>query len=189
MDTGHRSRARSVVHGPQNRGIPKGAAHPFGTQPCLQGVVCYTCRRGWRGKRGRCFMPPLATAGKWAGFLRMGMSKKPDRFHSAAAGIRPPAQPHVTDWPKKTRNGVRRASTLALARLTGRKAKLGGVVNGGAKRRSSRPLTVPPGFATRHFPMISCSTLLMLCQKLTILPSPIVIDTCSLSSQVTIYRR
>ena len=48
---------------------------------------------------------------------------------------------------EKTRNGVRRASTLGLARLTGRKAKPGGAVNGGAKRRSSRPLTVLPGFA------------------------------------------
>ena len=30
--------------------VSKGA--PFGTQPCLQGVVCYTCWHGWRVKRG-----------------------------------------------------------------------------------------------------------------------------------------
>jgi len=25
------------------RGIPKGAAAPFGARPCLQGLVCYAC--------------------------------------------------------------------------------------------------------------------------------------------------
>ena len=62
-------------------------------------------------------MPPLTPAGKRGG-VRMGMSKKPVCFQSAAAGIRPPAQPH--DYAlaeRKPNNGTRRASTLALARL------------------------------------------------------------------------
>lgn len=79
-------------------------------------------------------MAPLIPAGKRAGFLRMGMSKKPVRFQSAVAGIRPPAQPHDYAFSERnTHNGTRRASTLALARLIDRKAKPGGAVNGGAK--------------------------------------------------------
>ena len=34
---------QSVATHRQNRGFPKGAYAPFGTRPCLQGVVCYTC--------------------------------------------------------------------------------------------------------------------------------------------------
>ena len=64
----------------------------------------------------------------------MGMSKKPVRFQSAAAGIWPPAQPHDYAFvERKPNNGTRRASTLALARLVARKAKPGGAVNGGAE--------------------------------------------------------
>ena len=74
---------------------------------------------------------PLVPAGKRAEFLRMGMSKKPVRFQSAAEGIRPPAQPHDYVFAgRKPHNGTRRASTLALARLVDRKAKPGGDVNG-----------------------------------------------------------
>ena len=31
---------------------------PFGTRLCLQSVVCYTCWRGWRRKRGAVLHAP-----------------------------------------------------------------------------------------------------------------------------------
>ena len=38
------------------RGFQRGA--PFGTRLCLQSVVCYTCWRGWRRKRGAVLLAP-----------------------------------------------------------------------------------------------------------------------------------
>ena len=37
-------------------GVPKG--YPFGTRLGLQSVVCYTCWRSWRGKRGAALFAP-----------------------------------------------------------------------------------------------------------------------------------
>lgn len=35
-------------------GYKGGLCLPFGTRPCLQGVLCHTCWCGCRGKRRRC---------------------------------------------------------------------------------------------------------------------------------------
>ena len=40
-------RMRFKANTPTKPGVSKGGlCLPFGTRPCLQGVVCYTCRRG-----------------------------------------------------------------------------------------------------------------------------------------------
>lgn len=53
MGCGHRCRNAICGRTPTKPGVSKGGlCLPFGTQPCLQGVVCYTCWRGWQGKRG-----------------------------------------------------------------------------------------------------------------------------------------
>ena len=56
---GHRRRIADCGHTPTKPGVSKGGPGlPFGTRPCLQGVVCYTCWRGWRGKRGAVRFAP-----------------------------------------------------------------------------------------------------------------------------------
>ena len=50
---GHGRRNADCGHTTTKPGVSKGGhGLPFGTRPCLQGVVCYTCWRGCRCKRG-----------------------------------------------------------------------------------------------------------------------------------------
>lgn len=59
MGCGHRCRNAICDRTPTKPGVSKGGlCLPFGTQPCLQGVVCYTCWRGLQGKAGAVRFAP-----------------------------------------------------------------------------------------------------------------------------------
>ena len=80
-------------HIPTKRGVSKGGRKPpFGTQPCLQGVMCYTCRRGWREKCGSRMMDThILSDWKTGGILRIGMSKIPFGFISGGGYTKLPS--------------------------------------------------------------------------------------------------
>lgn len=78
-------------HADKTGGFQRGAAAPpWHTTLLARCSVLYLLARltGEAGCGAVC--TPLAPAGKWAGFLRPGGSKKPVRFQRAAAGIQAP---------------------------------------------------------------------------------------------------
>ena len=94
-DTG--AKMRTVGTPRQNRGFPKGGQrHPLGTRPCLQGVVCYTCWRGCRGKRGAVlYAPRFPRQENGLGFCDREGTKTQPVFRERRQVYKPPSPFHA----------------------------------------------------------------------------------------------
>ena len=138
---GHGRRIADCGHTPTKPGVSKGGLGlPLGTRPCLQGVVCYTCRRGCRGKRGAVlFAPRLHRQGNGRGFVT-GREQKARSFSESGGRYISPRPSSPAGGTKCPKGGGSRAPKIkrggqapsGLARLDDRKARPGGAVNGGA---------------------------------------------------------
>lgn len=90
---GHGRRIADCGHPPTKPGVSKGGLGlPFGTRPCLQGVVCYTCWRGCRCKRGAVrYAPRLHRQENGRGFCDREGTKSLSVFRERRQVYKPPS--------------------------------------------------------------------------------------------------
>ena len=162
---GHGTQIAGAVCGSRatKQGDSKGGSAPLWHTTLLArcSVLYLSARLAWQ--TGAVLYAPACHGRKMGGIFANGNEQKACPFSfSGGRYTAPGPTSRYGQAERKPRNGVRLASTSVLASLTGRKAKPGVAVNGGAKRRLSRPLTVPPGFAISPITGKLCKSLLLL---------------------------